>query len=457
MKIAWRAPLLCGLLLLPPAASGSTKTWTGGGGNLRWSNGANWGGGVAPQNGDDLVFGGQSTTNDLAALSLSSITVTSGAPAFSGNAASLGALNVSGGALTLTSAPFRFASSTALAGGTLKLQSATIGIADITGGTLEVTSDKGLSEASSLTLGPSAQFAADLYAPAQVQGTEYLVVHGNISLGGSTLVVHPGLMSGGQTHTLIHNDGPNPVSGTFNGLPEGKMFFQSQFAFRITYRGGSSGRDVVVTVLAGTGTNLRTSQSPASFGSPVTITASVASWLGSPTGFVDFFDGTTSLGSAPLSPAHEATLTTRALAPGAHVLTAVYGGDGPFGPNTSKPLTQEVQQPQGGVPTQTALSVSRNPATVDTAIALRATVQAAIGSAQGTVTFMDGPRLLGAANVGSDQVASLTVSNLTPGEHTFIALYLGGEGFSASTSAPIKQQIDQTEAPVPGRRRTASH
>ncbi len=94
MKIARHISLLFSLILFPLAAFGSTKTWTGAGGNVLWSNGANWDSGTAPANGDDLVFGGQSTTNDVQALSLNSITVTSGSPVFSGTGLLVAALHV---------------------------------------------------------------------------------------------------------------------------------------------------------------------------------------------------------------------------------------------------------------------------------------------------------------------------------------------------------------------------
>src|SRR5260221_1171804 len=99
MKIARHLSLLCGLFLIPLAAFGSSKTWTGAGGNALWSNGANWAGGGAPKNGDDLVFGGQTRANDLHGLSPSSLTGNAGSPAFRGDAASVGALPVTSAAI----------------------------------------------------------------------------------------------------------------------------------------------------------------------------------------------------------------------------------------------------------------------------------------------------------------------------------------------------------------------
>jgi hypothetical protein len=66
---------------------------------------------------------------------------------------------------------------------------------------------------------------------------------------------------------------------------------------------------------------------------------------------------------------------------------------------------------------------------------------------------MDGSTMPGMAAVGFDQTASLLV-DLAPGEHTLTALYQGGDGFSVSASAPVRQQINDS-TPVPPRRRAS--
>ena len=433
-------------------------------------------------------------------------------------------------------------------GDTLKLNGSTAGDLSIPSGTLEVA---GFSEASSLTLGSSAQYVVDLNAGFWDKTIDYLAVRGNVSLGGSTLVLNPGTTFPGQTHTLIRNDGPNPIDGTFQGLPEGAWFIQSRILYRITYHGGSSGRDVAVVLPFNTGSWLFSSRSTTNWGSPVALTAHIIAWGASPTGVVEFFDGATSLGTAVIDDWQDAKLTTYALSAGAHALTAVYQGSdfnsprGLFSPSTSNTLMQTVQQAQavtdttlsgsstspyagektaftalvhaeglhptgevtffdggatlGTVPldgtgratietslpsgthsvyatfagtanyqqstsntltetvkepvqTQTELSVSSNPAMVGVRVVLRATVLAAGGSPKGVVNFMDGSTMLGMAAVGFDQTASLLV-DLAPGEHTLTALYLGGDGFSVSASAPVRQVIDSTS--VPTRRRAA--
>jgi len=70
-------------------------------------------------------------------------------------------------------------------------------------------------------------------------------------------------------------------------------------------------------------------------GSAVTLTASINSAGGIPTGQIVFLDGTTGLGSASLNASGVAILRTNTLATGVHFLTASYAGDEKFSGSTS--------------------------------------------------------------------------------------------------------------------------
>jgi len=70
-------------------------------------------------------------------------------------------------------------------------------------------------------------------------------------------------------------------------------------------------------------------------GSAITLTATVSSAGGVPTGSVVFLDGATQLGTSPLDDAGVATLRNNTLATGTHSLTSSYTGDGKFGASTS--------------------------------------------------------------------------------------------------------------------------
>src|SRR6185312_11382191 len=58
-----------------------------------------------------------------------------------------------------------------------------------------------------------------------------------------------------------------------------------------------------------------------------------------------FKDGSTSLGTASLDGAGQATITTSALTLGTHAITAVYSGDSAFGSSTSPTLVETVDTP----------------------------------------------------------------------------------------------------------------
>jgi sugar lactone lactonase YvrE len=83
---------------------------------------------------------------------------------------------------------------------------------------------------------------------------------------------------------------------------------------------------------------LGASANPALLSSSVTLTATVSSSLGMPTGSVAFYDGTTLLGSSTLA-SGVATYATSSLAEGAHSITAAYGGDSSFSSATSSALS----------------------------------------------------------------------------------------------------------------------
>ncbi|MFE2750328.1 Ig-like domain repeat protein, partial [Streptomyces scopuliridis] len=78
---------------------------------------------------------------------------------------------------------------------------------------------------------------------------------------------------------------------------------------------------VTATVPFPTTTALTSAPDPSVFGEAKTLTATVTSSSGTPTGTVSFFDGATLLGTGTLS-GGVATFTTSALSVGSHPLTA---------------------------------------------------------------------------------------------------------------------------------------
>jgi hypothetical protein len=93
-----------------------------------------------------------------------------------------------------------------------------------------------------------------------------------------------------------------------------------------------------------------------------------------------------------------------------------------------------------GAGTTTALTSSVNPSMRKQAVTFKATVTAGSGTPTGTVTFKDGGRTLGSASLSAGQ-ASFTTSTLSKGAHQITAVYGGGSGFQASTSAVLVQTV----------------
>jgi hypothetical protein len=96
--------------------------------------------------------------------------------------------------------------------------------------------------------------------------------------------------------------------------------------------------------LQATGTSVTSDVNPQLAGSPVQFTATVSP--GTATGTVEFFDGATSLGTAPVSTS-TAVLSTSSLAAGNHSITAQYSGDVCDAGSLSSVYSQDISGPSG--------------------------------------------------------------------------------------------------------------
>ena len=144
---------------------------------------------------------------------------------------------------------------------------------------------------------------------------------------GANLLGTSPLMNGAATLTAILNEvGVHTINAQYSG---DAAFLPS--SDRIPLR---------VTALATTST--LAAPADAAPGSTVTLTATITSPGGIPTGQVVFLDGTTTLGSSVLNDAGVATLRNNTLSVGIHTLTASYGGDQKFGVSTSAGVTIDV-------------------------------------------------------------------------------------------------------------------
>lgn len=175
-------------------------------------------------------------------------------------------------------------------------------------------------------------------------------------------------------------------------------------------------------------------------GTPATFTATVSP--AAATGTVQFLDNGTPVGTPATVTNGTATLTTSALPVGAQSITAVFTpGTTTYQSSTSSAFAYTVTAAPAQA-TTTALGVTPNGTAVqNSAVTLTATVAPASGTGvpAGTVQFTDGTANLGApVQVQADGTASLTLSTLAVGTHSFNAAFTTANGAflsSATTTA----------------------
>jgi Bacterial Ig-like domain (group 3) len=203
--------------------------------------------------------------------------------------------------------------------------------------------------------------------------------------------------------------------------------------------------DLVVSQ-SSTTTTLTSSANPSTSGQSVTFTATVApasSGSGTPTGTVNFLDGTTVIGTAEPLTAGVATFSDSSLTVGTHSITAVYSGDTNFTTSTSSALSQVVLQAS-----TTTLTSSPNPSVFGQSVTFTATVapSSATGSTPtGTVNFMEGTTTLGTETLSSG-VATFSTSSLAVGTDSITAVYSGDTTYGTSTSTAVSQVVNMASS-----------
>jgi hypothetical protein len=211
---------------------------------------------------------------------------------------------------------------------TLKLNGATVRSLVVYGsGALHIDVRTPTSDSGSLTFVPSTGDPAWFVADGTSSGTGPPVacsVGGAVTLGNAFLVMRANVSS---TFTLVNNQGFDPVSGIFLGLPEGAIVDHGQ-SLRISYQGGD-GNDVTLTALStfvpSTTTSVQSSSAILLTQQPITFTATMTSSAGTPAGQVSFYDGGILLGTVPLNAAGVSSWTSSFTA-GPHLITAAYLG-----------------------------------------------------------------------------------------------------------------------------------
>jgi polygalacturonase len=220
------------------------------------------------------------------------------------------------------------------------------------------------------------------------------------------------------------------ASVTLSGLSAGTHTYTAKYPGDANYNAlGFGSVTVTVTGASTASTTVLTTPATSTYGTAVTLSAAVSGSGGTPTGSVAFYDGTTLLGSSPLSAGAGSLSVT--LAGGSHSLTAVYSGDTTFVTSTSTVKALAVATAS----TMTGLTSLPTTVTAGQTAALTATVTGVSGQATptGTVSFTDGVTSLGNASLNGAGVAMLTATLSTPGSRTITASY-GGDGNYAVSS-----------------------
>lgn len=196
----------------------------------------------------------------------------------------------------------------------------------------------------------------------------------------------------------------------------------------------STSAAVAEIVQAVSSTTISSSTTSLQAGQSLTLTATVSG--SSPTGTVQFKDGTNNLGVPVTLNGATATLSTNGLrTAGQHSVTATYSGDSINTAGTSASAATITVTPAG---TSTSLSVSPSSPAPNQAVTLTANVSGV--SPTGNVNFTDNGANLGTKPLVNG-VATLTTPSLVNGTHNLAAAYVGDANNQGSNSQTVVASV----------------
>ena len=211
----------------------------------------------------------------------------------------------------------------------------------------------------------------------------------------------------------------------------GSHFIVAAFAGSTTETSSTSAPLVLTVRPAQLSVAVASSADPSVADAVVTFTATMAGTASTPTGAINFLADGVSIGTASVSASGAASLSTAALAPGSHLITAVYSGDATNAAATSPAINQVVDT----IPTTTALTSTGAVAAAATPPALNITVSAASGpTPTGTITFLIGTAVIGTEALGPAGSLVFTPT-LAPGTAIIVASY-GGDALHSPSVSP---------------------
>jgi large repetitive protein len=286
-----------------------------------------------------------------------------------------------------------------------------------------------------------------------LQGTTTsLTSSSNPSLGGNPVIFTAAIIVAGNvpiTGTVIFKDGAmvlgvSAISTAGVATYTANSLSPGQHSITASYSGDSLNQPSVTAALiqtvqtVSTTTTLSATPSPSVLGGTITLTAQINGTGNTPTGTVSFMDGSNLIGSGVIAAGGVATLTVSTLAPGQHILLAIYLGDPDHLTSTSNPLLQAVLQH-----TSTTLTSSLNPSLAANNVSFAVSVSNGVNTAlpSGAVTLMDGSTVIGTATLSAAGTATFSTSALTVGQHTLSAVYAGDSQNFTSTSSTLAETV----------------
>jgi PKD repeat protein len=271
------------------------------------------------------------------------------------------------------------------------------------------------------------------------------------------------------TNTATGNSGYNislaGVSILTGGPAAGKTFtanmtapaaigvYTYNVAANTAYPGATSGTTFTIDVKAPPVVVTTTTALAVTPASPVvapaspTLTATVTG--AGAAGTVEFFNGTTSLGTPSAVSAGVASKTLTGVVAGSYSYTAVFTPTdaAAFTPSTSPVSTYVVTAASSAVTTSTALAVTpASPVVAPASPTLTATVTGA--GAAGTVEFFNGTTSLGTPSAISAGVASTTLTGIAAGSYPYKAVFTPTDAtaFTSSTSSVVTYVVNASVA-----------
>lgn len=294
-----------------------------------------------------------------------------------------------------------------------------------------VTSASVASSANPADAGATVTFTVIIAAASST--TPNVAITGAVNLMDGATVVGTGSLAALGTGSATAS-----VSIPVSSLAIGSHAISAIYAGDTNYAASTSSAVSEVITLATSGNRLQASATTLVATKPVTLTATLSSNGGTPTGNVTFLDGATAIGSGNLVNGI-ANITTAMLAVGSHTITAVYGGDTKNGASTSNAVSITIQ----AATTKVGLTPSQSPTSFGQPFTLTAAVSGTGGVPTGSVTFSDGGAALQTITL-INGVATFTTSTLADGSHTFTASYGGDANDLAGTSSPLVVSVLQT-------------